>query len=86
MARSSGVVLLVRKPKIDEPAPVPMPVENTDLLSELQHIEVGCSGALERMCIIVILCRIMSYYIPKTHEAGAEVIYSSTMGKRFTAL
>lgn len=27
VARSSWVVLLVRKPKIDEPAPVPMPEE-----------------------------------------------------------
>lgn len=37
VARSSGAVLLVKKPKMDEPAPVPMPAGKTNRLSSSSH-------------------------------------------------
>lgn len=71
MARSSGEVIRVSKPKIDEPEPVPIPGE-IDISCVIYSTEIlGLKpGALLRMYIIVVLSEIMYsyYYMPKIHN------------------
>lgn len=54
VARSSGAVLLVSKPKIAEPAPVPIPEENSSVTGDFQEIEVK-PGALDILLHHVLL-------------------------------
>lgn len=66
VARSSGAVLLVRKPKIDEPAPVPMPEENTHIISSRHdwNIESETWSSVswsERIYIIITWCELVSF-------------------------
>lgn len=76
VARSSGAVFLVRKPKIAEPAPVPMPADHTCFMRNLQcwNTKVGKSKSkrISNDC-----CNKTPFHLPNLRVTSPPISFSN---------